>query len=136
MAVIVGSSRTTKDARSHGVGSCHSRKAGSGRLEVKFVERKADYSASSGSTDWTGVVAVVGEPQELQMLAVGSPDKQWAGRRCRTAEAQRTRVGADSTAGEPALVARCSLVEVHILLQPFHLPFEQWSVHLPSTAEV
>jgi hypothetical protein len=49
--------------------------------------------------------------------------------------AQVAMIGSGSMVEVPVLVARYSLVEVHILSRPFHLPFEQLLVRMPLTAE-
>jgi hypothetical protein len=79
---------------------------------------------------------VVDQQQKLPKLAMGSLYKWLVDKNGHTAEAQKTMLDADSTVVEPPLVAHCSLVEVHILSQPFHLPFGRWLGQLPLTVEV
>jgi hypothetical protein len=131
--VIVENSRTMKDARCRGVGSCHWREARRYQLEEKCVRRKTDCSARS---DLIEAAALADEAQEPQVLAVGSQHTQQVGKSGHTVGMQKTMIDVDLTAGDPAFVVRCNLVEVHISSRPYHLPFEQWLVRLPSRAEV
>jgi hypothetical protein len=72
-------------------------------------------------------VALADELQELHMMVVGN--------RHTLAVAQVAMPDSGSMVEVPGLVARYSLVEVHISSRPFHLPFEQLLVRMPLTAE-
>ena len=90
-------------------------------MAERLAERKTGHSVPSGLS---GGVATA---EELRRSMVGS--------RYTHAEAQVAMLDSGSMVAVPVLVAHCSLVEVHILSPPFHRPFEQLLVQMPSTAE-
>jgi len=99
----------------------------------KHAESRTGYSVLSGSIE--GVV-IADELQELHTFVVGNHHTQQARNFEHIAEAQKATSDAGSMVEAPVLVvARCSLVEVHISLQPFHLPSERSLVQRPLSAE-
>jgi hypothetical protein len=112
------------DARYQGSRGHLSRKARSYQVVERCAERKTGYSVLSGST---GGVALADGLQELHTMVVGN--------RHTNAVAQVAMTDSGSMVEVPVLVARYSPVVVHILSQPFHLPFERLLVRMPLTAE-
>ena len=96
------------------------------------VESKTGYSAL---TDLSEGVALADELQESHRFVAGNRRTQPAQNSDRTAVVQTTTIDAGLMVEVLVLVARYSLVEVHIWSRPFHLPFEQLLVRMPLMAE-